>query len=187
MVNIPTCNSSGALYGWTESGDDLVLWDKVAGTVTVVGDSGLSTAETGLAFDGSDVLYLVNSSSTVNGNATIYTIDTSTGSPTMVGTVGPLPYGLAHHGKFNPVDGYYYGIDRTPYYDTTGYNIVVIDVASQTIVRSMPTVDRLHTLAFVPTAEPTPVPGVPGLSPAGTVLLVLLLAGAAIVIARKVF
>ncbi len=181
LVNIPTCNSAGVLYGWTENSDDPVLWDKAAGTVTVIGDSGLGTLETGLDFDASDTLYLVNSGSTENGDATIYTIDTTTGQATMVGTVGPLPYGLAHHGKFNPVNGYYYGIDRTPYYDDTGYNIVVIDIATQTIVRTIPTVDRLHTLVFVGgSALP-----VPDLSRAGMLLMVLFLAGAAILVVRR--
>jgi len=180
-VNVPTCNSAGALYGWTEEGDDPVLWNKMAGTITVIGDSGLSTLEQGLDFDSADVLYLVNSTSTDGGDAEIYTIDTTTAQPTFMGTVGPLPYGLAHHGKFNPVDGYYYGIDRTPYWDTTGYNIVVINVASQTIVRTMPTVDRLHTLAFVGNSA---VP-IPDLSRTGMVFMVLFLAGAAILVTRK--
>ena len=181
FVNVPTCNSAGVLYGWTEATDDPVLWDKAAGTITVIGDSGLDTMQQGLAFDSSDVLHLVNGGDTVNGNATIYTIDTTTAQPTLVGTVGPLPYGLAHHGKFNPADGYYYGIDRNPYYDTTGYNIVVIDVASLSIVRTLPTVDRLHTLVFVGGAA---LP-IPDLSGTGMALMVLLLAGATILVVRR--
>ena len=89
--------------------------------------------------------------------------------------------GLQDIGRFNPVNGYYYGIDRTPYWDDTGYNIVVIDIATQTIVRTIPTVDRLHTLVFVGgSALP-----VPDLSRAGMLLMVLFLAGAAIVEVRR--
>lgn len=183
LVNIPACDAAGNLYGWTEDSDDAVAWDKGAGTITVLGDSGLGTLETGLAFSPGGTLYLVNSGDDPGTDATIYSINTGTGMPTLVGTVGPLPFGMAHHGKFNPADGYYYGIDRTPYWDTSGWQIVVINVANQTIVRFMPTVDNLHTLAFVGgQAEP-----IPTLSRTGLIAMLLLLAGAAILVVRRRF
>lgn len=83
-----------------------------------------------------------------------------------MGTIGPLDDGLAHHGKFNPVDGYYYGIDHTPYYASTGFQIVVLDINGLDVVRSMSTVDNLHTLAFVVAAQP-PAEAIPALSGLG--------------------
>jgi hypothetical protein len=133
-------NSVGDLYGWYDpSDDDLVLWNKVAGTAAVVGESGLSTGEHGLAFDGADVLYLVN------WGGLIYTLDTNTGAATYTG----VSLGVdAHHGVFRPLTDSYYGIDQTASGGTR--NILVADLTSGTIEATLPTVDRLHTLAFVP-------------------------------------
>lgn len=184
MVNVPTVNSAGELYSWTEDSDDLVLWDAAAGTVTVVGDSGMDTWEHGLDFDGSDTLYQVN-----NGgdgiNCEVFQVNTATGAGTSMGTIGPLTNGIAHHGKFNPVDGYYYGIDTTPYYSATGYQIVVLDINGLSVVRSVPTVDRLHTLAFAAAAQPPAPTAVPTLSGLGLMLMVVLLAGVAVVLVRR--
>jgi hypothetical protein len=59
VVNL-TSDSAGNLFAWTESSDDLVRIDPVAGTATWVGEAGISTATHGLAFDPSDVLYFIN-------------------------------------------------------------------------------------------------------------------------------
>jgi len=183
LVNLPTANSAGELFGWTEDSDDLVLWNKVAGTATVVGESGMSTWEDGLDFDGSDTLYQVNNGDD-GTNCEVFQVNTATGAGTSIGTIGPLAYGIAHHGKFNPVDGYYYGIDRTPYYDSTGYQIVVLDILGMDIVRTMSTVDRLHTIVFISAAQPPPE-AIPALSGLGLMLMVMLLAAVAVVLARR--
>ncbi len=183
-VNVPTANAAGDLYGWSEGGDDPVLWDTVAGTATVIGESGMSTWEHGLDFDGSDTLYMVN-----NGddgvNAEVFLINTATGAGTSVGTIGPLTNGIAHHGKFNPVDGYYYGIDTTPAYSPTAYQIVVLDINGLSVVGSMPTVDRLHTIVFAAAAQPPEPTAVPALSGLGLTLMAILLAGVAVVLVRR--
>jgi hypothetical protein len=136
-----TANSAGDLYAWYDpSADDLALWDKVAGTAAVVGESRLSTASHGLAFDASDVLYLVN----YDGD--IYTLDTLSGAATYTGrSLGVT----AHHGAFRPGTDQYYGIDETAG-GTTVRNIRVADLQAGTVEATLPTVDRLHTLAFVP-------------------------------------
>jgi len=84
------------------------------------------------------VLYLVN----YDGN--IYTIDTTTGAATFTGL---SPGVTAHHGAFRPTTDLYYGIDRN-----VGVlpNILVADLVTGTITATLPTVDYLHTLAFVP-------------------------------------
>ena len=162
-VNVPACNSTGVLYGWTEATDDLVLWNKVAGTITVFGDSGVDTAEEGLAFNTLGVLYLVNWDG-------IYTINTSTGVGTFVGSIGRL----AHHGSFRSTNNLYYGVDQTE--DTSGppRSLIVVNVATQTVVNTIPTVDLLHTLTFV-SAAPDQVIGAPTMTEWGMIILVILL------------
>lgn len=137
-----TVDSTGQLYAWQEPGvDSLVTIDKVTGLGALVGDSGLSTSELGLAFDGNDILWLVDS----GGDA--YTINTLTGAPTLIGT---LPVARAHHGTFHPATGLYWGIDETD--DSAAgaptRNLYVIDMGTGTLVDTLPTVDYLHTIAF---------------------------------------
>lgn len=184
LVNVPTANSAGELYGWTEDSDDLVLWNTAAGTITVVGSSGMNTWEHGLDFDGSDTLYQVNNGDD-GTNCEVFQINSATGAGTSVGMIGPLANGIAHHGKFNPIDGYYYGIDTTPYYSSTGYQLVMIDVDALSIVGSMPTVDNLHTIVFAAAAQPPEPTAVPTLSGLGLMLMVVFLAGVAVVLVRR--
>lgn len=160
LVNVPACDAAGTLYGWTESGDDLVLWNKAAGTVTVVGDSGLGTASQGLAFDNAGTLWLVN----YGGSS--YTMDTATGAASYVGSIGTT----AHHGTFHPVTGLYYGISST----SAPKDLVTANLTTTTVVSSVPTDGTLHTLAFIGApggAAPPPVPTITNVSPtSGTTL-----------------
>jgi hypothetical protein len=159
LVNVPACSPSGALYGWTEQSDDLVLWNKAAGTITVI-RSPVDTEEEGLAFNTAGVLYLVN----FDG---VYIINTTTGAGTLVGSIGVI----AHHGSFNPSNNLYYGLDQTE--DTGGpaRNLLVVNVATPAIVNTIPTVNLLHTLAFVGNAVTIPATG-----QAGLLVLIALLA-----------
>lgn len=136
----PTVNSAGAMYAWTEVGDDLVTVDKVAGTVSVVGDAALSTLEHGVAFDNQDRLFIVNGSS---GN--IFRIDPATGAVTAAGSLTMR----AHHGDFHPETGRYWGIDETSDSATSAArNIRVVDIDAATVSATLPTVDELFTLTF---------------------------------------
>ena len=176
LVNVPACSPSGALYGWTEDGDDLVLWNKSAGTITVVGVSGVSTWEQGLAFSSAGVLYLVNGNDEQEDHG-IYTINTTTGAATLLGPLGRR----AHHGSFHPTTSLYYGLDQTE--DTSGpaRSLVVVNVTTQTVVSTIPTVNLLHTLAFVSAEPPEPIP-VTG--HVGLLVLVILLAVAGFLVLR---
>lgn len=153
LVNCPAANSSGGLYGWSESGDDPVVWNKATGTPTVIGDSTIGTWSQGLAFDNNDVLYIVNGSS-----GDVYSINTTTGLATSVDTVGVL----AHHGDFHPTSNVYYGIDAT---SSGTKNLVLVDpAASWTVTSTIPTIDNLHTLAFIGGSAPAPT--ITAISPA---------------------
>lgn len=138
-VNNPTVNSAGQLYAWSEDSDDLVTLDKTTGVATVVGDSGVSTYEHGLAFDRSGDLYFVN------GDGEVYTIDTTTGLATSVGNIGQR----AHHGDFHPGTGRYWGIDETnDSAATPARNLLVVDPDTGDIVDTLPTADNLMAITF---------------------------------------
>ena len=176
-VNVPAADSVGNLYGWTEASDDLVLWNTGTGTVTVIGDSDTSTWEQGLAFDNSDVLYLVNGSS-----GDIYTLNTATGGVTPQGTLSTR----AHHGDFHPTSGLYYGIDNTEDTGPPARILVVCDLSTQSVVNTIPTVDLLHTLTFVGDAALVAV-DVPTISGWGIFVMVLAIGAAGVIVRRFVF
>ncbi len=125
MVNLPAIDSVGNAFAWTEDHDALVTLDLAAGTATVVGNSGMGTARGGMAFDGNDVLYYLN-----GANSTLYTIDTTTGAGTLVGTFTDLPLNLAHHGSIDPETGEYWGLDAA---GTGARNLLIIDLDSITL------------------------------------------------------
>lgn len=147
------CNASGQLFAWSETGqDDLVLIDKVTANFTVVGDSGISTAEEGMDFDSSGTLWFLNVGIDVD------TINTTTGLATFVTNVSPTT--LGHHGKFNPQNGQFWGIDQA--INQNPRNIAIFDLANGTVLNLLPTVDDLHTLAFTLNLAPEPVGSVVG-------------------------
>jgi len=162
-VLLPAVNSTGDLYGWWDpSQDDLIIFDKVTGVATRVGESGISTATHGLAFDASDVLYLVNY------DTEVYTINTTTGAATSVGSISSV----AHHGKFDPTTGLYWGINT----EGSGgpRNLVVANLTTFTVVNTLPTVDGLHTLVWAEGTFVAPNAPVPAVSPWGAGLMALL-------------
>ena len=184
-VNVPAVNAAGQLFGWTESSDDPVLWNKAAGTITVVGDSGIATRLEGLDFDNTGTLYLVQDYDWNSDGQSVYTINTTTGAATAVGALTTLPNGYAHHGKFHPVTNLYYGIDAAGGRLGPPRNLLVINVATLTLVNTIPTVDNLHTLVFLPgTFEANPIPT---LGTWGLGLLILVLGAVGFVVIRSRF
>jgi DNA-binding beta-propeller fold protein YncE len=173
LVNVPSANSSGQLYGWTEASDDPVLWNKAAGTITVLAPSGLSTSQESLAFDNNNVLYLLNS------DQNLYTINTTTGAGTSLGAVTGLVSGLAHHGDFNPDNNRLYAISEIGN-GNNPRNLYVIDITTRNVVATLPTANDLHTLAFVTAAAL-----VPTLSDWAMITFALLIAGFGLLILRR--
>lgn len=139
-VNSLTFDSSGQLYAWVQGFYDLVSIDKTTGLASIVGDAGIGiTGSLGLAFDDADHLFLMD------GNDGYYSVDPNTGAATFLSA---LP-GIAHHGAFDPDTNLYVGIDAI---QNGPKNLVQIEVdaAVQTIQGTLPTVNDLHTVAFVP-------------------------------------
>lgn len=138
LVNNPTVNAAGQMFAWTEDSDNVVTFDKATGVATVVGESGVSTYEHGLAFDGDGTLWFVN------GNGETYTIDTVSGGATLAGDIGVM----AHHGDVHPLTGEYWGIDTTPSYGTDVRNFVIVDLDTVEVDRTIATVDKLFAITF---------------------------------------
>ena len=143
FINCLTVNSAGEMYAWTESADDLITVDTVAGTASTLGDSGVSTGGHGLAFDNSDVLYLVY------WGVDIFTIDTASGAATLYTTL-VAPADIAHHGDFHPETDMYWGLSPEPWHweIDSSRDLLVIDVMAAAIDTALPTVDYLHAITF---------------------------------------
>ena len=138
----PTFNSKGELFAWNNTDNSLCTIDLTTGIATYFPNSGVTALNYGLAFNNSDVLYLVN-----GGGGDVYTIDQTTGAGTSVGSISGLPNNMAHHGDFHPLTGIYWGLDNTDDYTPTR-NLLVIDIGTLTLQQSIPTLNSLHVLAF---------------------------------------
>lgn len=149
-----TVNSAGQMFGWCEwcylddiwYPDDLASVDKSTGVSSWVAEAGIDTGRIGFSFDNFGALILVS----VGGE--YYSINTATGLPTYLGSINTT----AHNGAFQPVTNLYYGIDVAGY--SGPRNLVVADLSTGSVVNTLPTVDNLHTLAFVGSAA-VPEPG----------------------------
>jgi len=138
VVNNITVNSQGQMFGWWEGPDDLVSIDKASGVATEVGESGITlTFANGLAFDDSDVLYMVN------GEGPVYTVDPLTGVASFTANIGTY----AHHGDFDPASNLYYGI--SPYPGSGAQELVIADLSTPEVVNSSSDLNHdIHTVAF---------------------------------------
>src|SRR3954447_25123783 len=119
-------DASGQLFGWAEGFDDFVRIDKATGTATIVSDSGASTFGDGMSFNRDGVLYAMTQSDTGD----LWTIDTSTGTFTVVGTLNGGPARAA------PIAAASFACDRTRLYaidndqDNPPNLLVTVDTAT---------------------------------------------------------
>jgi len=137
-----TFDPLGNLYGWLEpSSDDLVSVDKTTGQITIVGDSGLSTALTGLAMGPGGTLYFggFNDLNLVG----LVSIDPATGAVT--GDVAYAGFELVGMGLAFDESGVLFGIEQL---GSAGRNLVRIDPVTGAVTIIGGTVDRLDALAF---------------------------------------
>lgn len=79
-------DSTGRLFGWAETNDELVTIDKATGTATIVGPSTLSTFGAGLTFDLGETLWLFGEGE----GEPFHSVDPATGTPTQRGTLTTL-------------------------------------------------------------------------------------------------
>ena len=136
-------DSNGKVYAWGEgSEDDLYRINITTGTATHVGDAGISTMQHGLAFDLDNNLYFIN------WNGQTYDINTSTGASTSLGTIGVQ----AHHGDVDPDTGIYVGLSDKNLPDS---DLVFVNLDTLTVIKNVPTDEKLHTLAFKPSPRYT--------------------------------
>ena len=151
-VNNIRADPSGTLFAF-DGGSTLLTVDPITGVATSVGSLGVTMYRSGGSFDAGGTFYFINDDS-FGSTSYIYTVDTSTGATTSTGNSFS---GLAHHGDFHPDTGLYWGIDAG---GAGTKNINVVDVSTGTIDASLPSVDNLHTLAFVvgftPSSDTTP-------------------------------
>jgi hypothetical protein len=147
-----TFTPDGTLYGWLESStDDLVQIDKTTGAAAVVGDSGLSTYGSGIASNSAGVLYFAGDGE----QGPLWTINRSTGQPTQVGTLtGPSPNPGISALAFSET-GKLFGATTPSNMGTLGSTLISIDAATGTLTTVGPAIDRLDSLAFVPSRTVT--------------------------------
>lgn len=137
-----TFTSDGTLYGWAEADeDDLYTVNLATGQATVVGDSGLSTAGSGLAANASNVIYFAGSG--------LNTISRVTGAPTFVASITGTSVNI-----------------NAMAFDNLGQLFVAendgtfgrIDPSTGVVTQIGPSVTRLDAIAFDPAAD---VPAMP--------------------------
>jgi hypothetical protein len=133
--------SSGALYGWSESVDGLTTIDKSTGVATNVGAIGLGTAGDGESFSPSGVLYDMSRGST----GELWTVDTATGTQSVVGSLSGSPGGTVNAATFG-CDGstLYASVKASPnYLATVNTTTRIVTTIGPTTIAGTPDLDAL--------------------------------------------
>ena|SRR5215471_2057601 len=126
----------------TEVDDTYVRINPKTGIATEFPNTGINTARNGISFGEFNLLWNVD-----DLNHTAFLLNPFTGKSLFAQPVNPPT--MAALGDFNPVDNLYYGLQFTAF-DSTGTTVInVIDVPNGTVIRSMPTVNFLHVIAWV--------------------------------------
>jgi IPTL-CTERM motif len=187
-------NSDGVLFAYDGTNDPvhtLFTLSTATGAATLVGDTGLSMAPgNAMSFDLSDTLF--HSQLTGGPNPDLNTLNQTNGLPTFVGQVAvspaPINFPRLNAMDADPVSGVLYGI----YNDSFGGGsigpnyLVIVDPVALTANSVGQTQDGMDALAFAPAGVGGPSAAeIPTLSVAGLALLVLLLAGIAVLALRR--
>jgi len=154
-VHSITIHSNGRMVGWYDEfggpTDTFVTLNKATGVATEFPDTGIDTSANGLSFDGAGILWNIDSPRRVGLGApptqTAYRLDPATGKP--LGSVSLTPPTMAALGDFNPATNLYYGLKFTPFDPAQVTSITVVNLGTGTVTTLGPTVNNLHTLAFV--------------------------------------
>lgn len=171
----------GTLYAssTTISASDLYTIDTGTGTATIVGTVTGAPALIGIAVDDGGAMYGLD---IVNDE--LVSIDPATAAGAVVGPIG-FNANYAQGMDFDPSDGTLY----LAAYGASG-ELRTADTATgaTTLVGAFENGDEIDGLAFAGgggPVGPTPVPGVPGLDHRGLAVLILVLAGVAVLLLRR--
>jgi hypothetical protein len=139
-----TFRADGTLFGWVETADDLATISKETGTVTIVGDAGISTAGTGLAFTSDGALYLTGN----QASGQLRRVEPATGLTTVVANLSnaPLPGEEMPALTGHPVTGALFGVNMD---NATGESyLVTIDKKTGQIANHGQLPDFFEALVF---------------------------------------
>ena len=171
-----TFRADGTLFGWTEDTDDLVTVNIATGVETVVSDSGISTAGSGIAFSPSGTLFFTGS----NSNGALRTINPATGAPTTVVTMTGGPTSNRINAlAFNSAGVLYGSLKQSP-----GDVLITINTTTGVITTVGALPPGIDAIAFAPAAAEQVA--VPTLSEWAVVALGLLIAGSFLLLRRRV-
>jgi len=137
----------GNLYGWNESGDDLIKIDITNGTFTQVGECNCSTASTGLAISSAGAMYMKDSN-VLNRMSHV--------AGTIVDSVSMSSF--AHNMlSFSPTDVLYTGVRDVA--GPTAFTLMTVDIATGNVTTvGSNAVTRISAIEFdrgTVTAPPT--------------------------------
>jgi DNA-binding beta-propeller fold protein YncE len=141
-INNVRADSTGQLFAW-DGYHQLLTIDPETGIASNVNNTPypIFVGRHGAAFAADGTFYLVEGYAT-SGN--IFTVDPADGTLTDTGkSVGTV----AHHGDINPVTGEYWGINQIK---AGAKTLLAVDLATGQIAQALPTVNDLHTVAFMP-------------------------------------
>jgi hypothetical protein len=153
-VHSITIDESGDMVGWYDEpppSDTFVRINKKTGIATEFPNTGIDTAQNGLSYDVSNYLWNIDVPRPQGGTSTqtIYLLDPVDGKPLFSKLL--LPATPAALGDFNPENNLYYGLNFDVFSPPpSATSIVVVDPRAGTVTPLGPTVDGLHTLAFIP-------------------------------------
>jgi len=113
----PTFNSSGTLFAWNNNENTLCtidLTNDMADCLENPEEAYKGGSEyRGLAFNNIDVLYMIDNNAAANYKsvgAKVYTVNSTTGVSSLIGTLTGLPNDMAYNGDFDPITGLYWGL-----------------------------------------------------------------------------
>jgi WD40 repeat protein len=172
-----TFRADGTLFGWSEGSDDLVTVNLATGVETVVADSGIGTAGSGIAFSPSGTLFYAGS----NSDGPLRTINPATGLPTTVVTMsGGPPANRVNALAFSPAGVLFGSVKQSP-----GDALVTINTTTGVVTTIGALPPGIDAIAFAPAAQAQGVQPVPTLSQWAVVALGLLIAGSFLLMRRR--
>ena len=154
-----TIDPFGHMVGWYDEfpgpggdpvTDTYVRIDQHTGIATEFGDTGIDTAQNGVSFGEFNLLWNIDAPRTqLDGSVTqtAYILNPFDGKPLFSKRLNPPT--AAALGDFHPGTNLYYGLNF-PIPRSPETSIVVVDLLEGTVTPLGPTVDDLHTLAFIP-------------------------------------